>query len=305
MLYVVTICIGTALLVASIALFLPVMRAAQADAVEQRNRAFARARREGTDAQAAAKKAEGTALDKALESAGIASKGSHFVVGCILAAVLGAFLGFGIGRGVVGALVGILVVLLGAIGYVRHRVTKRKHLFEIQLGECLPMVAEGIRGGMTFERSIRNVAEYMEEPIKGQFKMLALERSYGTPLPDAVEHMAQRVKSRDMDMLASVVAVQAETGGKMADILDSIADTIQRRNHLRRHVAAVTADGRLSAGIIGAIPIVLVIILNLIAPQYAGVLFTTVAGRIMLVVSGILIAIGLLFIRRLYQIKIY
>lgn len=297
---------GAVIAVVCIALAVPVMRSAQMARTEQKNRELARARAAGGGriTEEEVKKADRGRVGKRLDAAGLGVTTTFFLVSVLLAAVVCALLGFALG-GRVGAVIGGFAACVIVQFWVHSRSVKRSGLFEAQLGECLPMVAEGIRGGMTFERAAQNVAAFMENPIREQFNMFAQERSFGTPIEVAMENMAGRVKSRDMDMLAAVVAVQVETGGSMADILDSLAETIQRRTKLRKHVAAVTADGRLSAIIIAAIPIVIFAALWFVAPDYASVLTGSTTGILLLLISAAMIVLGLVIIRALYNIKIY
>lgn len=218
-----------------------------------------------------------------------------FMLGVLCFVRVGALLG----------LIGFLVPFIVVGVYVKLRQNKLKGRFEEQLGQCLPMVAENIRSGQTFESAARIVSEYMEDPLRRQFKLFAMERQMGIPIDIAMENIAKRTHSRDAHMLATVVGVQSQMGGSMADTLQSMAETVQRRCHMRRRVAAITSDGRMSALIIGAIPVIVFGALMFLTPDYMNELLGSFVGRVAVIVSVVMIAIGMWLIRKLYRIEIF
>ena len=110
--------------------------------------------------------------------------------------------------------------------------------------------------------------------------------------------------SRDMEQLALVAIIQRETGGNTAEIIDRAVETLRERAELRRLAATLTAQGRLSRGIVTALPVFLLAIISLINPDYMTPLFQTAAGRIMLVLAGLLIAAGSLAIKRIVDVQV-
>lgn len=291
----ITLVIALALALAELAVLVPVQRAALRLRVQARNRLIIA----GGDVSDGRK----SKLRARLDQAGVDLSEPLYVAAVALAAFALGAAGAG-SYGPAGFAAGAALSPALSELFLRIRAKSRSGDFEEQLGDALPMIAEGVKIGMTFEQAMGNVAETMEDPFKSQAKQFALERSYGVSLPEAIDNLAARVDSRDARDLATVVKITSETGGKMADVLESIAATINRRDRLRRHIAAVTADGRMSAIIISAIPAVLVAAFAVIAPDYTRTLLTTAEGWALLGVSAAMIATGNVIIRRIYRIKI-
>lgn len=295
---------GVLIMAAAITIAIPAYATIRRESVEARNRAAAAAAILGTADGGDKGAVRPSKMQEALDKAGIEVTAGYFAGAVAFFTVAIGFLAATIGGSPAMAGVGLFVPLL-ALMRIAQRSKSRADEFEGQLAEALPMVAGGMRTGLTFEAAMANVADYMPDPLSEQFKRAAAERSYGVPLADAMENMSHRVNCPDMGLLTAVTAVQQETGGNMADVLDSIAETIRRRLHMRKHIASVTAEGRLSAAIMAGIPVVLLVALTFLTPSYVDVFYTTPAGWAMLAVAALLDVMGLLFIRKLYNMKIY
>ena len=191
-------------------------------------------------------------------------------------------------------------------GMSRRSTTRRsKDKFEEQLAAALPMIAKNMQAGHMFEQSAKTVSEFMEQPLRGQFAQLAAERRVGMSLEQSMNNLSQRTGSRDARMLAAAVAVQAESGGAIADTIESIGAAMRRRAKIRRHVRSLTASYRMSSRIVSAIPLVLVVILSVMSRENVVLLFTNPIGQLALLVAAALDVAGVLVIRKLYQIDIY
>jgi|GEM_PF-2046754 len=294
------IALAAAITVIEVGLAAYLASVARIDAIERKNKALAMAAAAGANLGGDSR----SRLEKLLANAGLEIEAKTFCALALLMTVLLAVAGW-TQAGPAGALVGVLVLLAATWTLLAVRQRARKGAFERQLCEALPMIAEGIRSGMTFERAAQNAASFMDDPIREEFKRMAMERSYGVSLPQAIENIQKRTGSRDMVELTAVVAINAQTGGNMAGVIDSIAKNMQARARLRRHVSSVTANGRLSKNVITAIPVVLFVTLMAVAGDYMSVLLTVPAGWLMIGLSVALVAIGNFIISRLYKIKIY
>ena len=295
------ILVGIALFVFTIVMLVFAIRALRTENVARRNKLIVRASMQEDGGE---KKQRLGWLQERLDASGseldasdvlMIVGGLAFAAGVVLGLILGpaaGVLGFG------SVLIGYWFILI-------RRMRSKTGEFEEQLGYCLPMIAENIRSGQTFENAIKTIGEFTDSPLKDHLAMLAVERSMGVPIDEAMMNLAARSNSRDAQMLAAVVSVQAETGGAMADILDSIAETIQRRVRMRKKVAALTADGRISAIIIAGIPFVMLAVLLFISPNYILPMFASPLGVALFALAIAMIAVGLFIIRKLYRIKIY
>lgn len=239
-----------------------------------------------------------------LDAAGITIPTTRFIlyVGSLVLGVgvlCSAFMGVGL------AVLAGVAVLACSYALLLRRASKRMGDFEEQLGFFLPMVAENTRAGQTFEKAVEIVSAYMDDPLKSQFDIVLRERSFGVPIPEAIENLAKRTKSADVEMMAAALAVQAQTGGSLSTILASIGETVQRRGKIRRTIRATTAEGRLSNYVVFAIPFGLALMISVISPGYFEPLFTNPLGIASMVFGLGLAATGLLLSRRLLRMPIY
>jgi len=293
--------LAAVLVIATVVTAFLVFSSTRAEKVEQKNKEMAKAAAEG---QAVETRRSNTPFGRMLTEAGIDLDPKVFAIGAATLVVLIAVLGYLLG----GLIVGLVALALSAVlvwFWVVRRRRARKGAFEEQLCEALPMIAEGIRSGMTFERAAQNAASFMDDPFSAQFKRMALERSYGTPLPEAVNNIAKRTGSRDMVELATVVDINTQTGGNMAGIIDSVAKNMQSRARLRRHVKSVTANGRISKTIVTSIPIVLFVVFFIVSRSYIMTMFSSPVGIALLILSAVMLLIGNLIIKKMYNIRIY
>ena len=133
--------------------------------------------------------------------------------------------------------------------------------------------------------------------------MLADER-LGLPLDDGLAVVARRMRSRDLQQVILVANLQKATGGNAAEVLDKVAETVRERGELRRLVASLTVQGRMSRWIVTALPLVLLVVVSMLNPTYMEPLFETTGGRIALALAGLLLLTGSLAIKRIVAIKV-
>jgi tight adherence protein B len=166
-------------------------------------------------------------------------------------------------------LLGVLALgPIGASAFLNQRVRARKKKFEAQFPDALSLIAGSLSAGHTFLRAIQLLCEEAEQPIKGEFARVVSETQLGDPLVDALDRMAARLGVRDVDWVVQAIRVQQTVGGKLADLLHTLADFIRAREEVRREVDVLTAEGRISAYILGALPVVLFLFLSASNPKY-------------------------------------
>jgi tight adherence protein B len=180
---------------------------------------------------------------------------------------------------------------------------KSQELFTKQLGEALVIMGNAVRGGFSFRQAIDGIARDMQPPISSEFAMTIREINYGVSQIDALQHMTERVKNTDLDLLVCAVAITAQVGGNLSDILDIIASTIKDRIRIKQEVKVLTASGRMSALIIGLLPVILIVLLMFVNPAYFGSFFESTLGIVLLVISLILEMTGFFIIRKISDVK--
>lgn len=200
--------------------------------------------------------------------------------------------------------IGMVIVGSAApIGFVEIKRTRRLTLFGKQLSDAMNIICNALRAGLSFQTAMKNVADEMEEPISREFMRVYRETQLGMPLEASLTRLVQRTKNQDLELVCSAVAIQRQIGGNLALVLENISGTINQRIQLRGEVKTMTSAGMLSGYIIGALPIFIIVLLMFINPGYVDMFFTTEAGRIMLIVSVILEAIGFSIVRKIVNIK--
>ena len=187
--------------------------------------------------------------------------------------------------------------------FIKIKKDKRIKVFESQLGDTLIMMCNSLRSGFSFQQAMDNVAMDMPAPIGVEFSRVCNEIRYGSTMDDALENMVARVKSPDLMLVVSAVCIQRTTGGNLSEILTTISNTIRDRLKIKGEIRSITAQGRTSGMIIGALPAFIGVALMLINPGYMNTFFTTSTGRIMLIVSVVMEVFGFLAIRKVVTIK--
>lgn len=186
--------------------------------------------------------------------------------------------------------------------WVRVARKRARMRFEETLGQALPLVASNLRGGLPFRSAIVPVGENMAEPLKGEFALLGAELDQGTPVEEALAHMAGRNNSKDIMLLASAVMAQRDTGGNLADVVDSVAQAIQTRVELRRMVRSKTSQARMSARILCALPVIMVVVMCVMQESFRS-FYLSELGLITMLGMLVLIAVGYLIMRKMADLK--
>lgn len=243
-------------------------------------------------------------LDDRLERAGLKMLAGEFVA---LTAVLA------IGGGVLAAIFfpNVLFVLLlaGAGGllpylWVGYQVSKRQGKLVDQLADTLSILASSLRAGYSFLQALDTVAKEIGEPSASEFQRVVAEIRLGRPIDDALTAMAERVGSSDLKWAVIAVNIQRTVGGNLAEVLDIVSNTVRERAYIRRQVKTLSAEGRISVGILGVLPFVVLLYLSIVNPTYLSPLFTTLAGKIMIVIGGSLMALGIWVMTRIVKIDV-
>lgn len=236
--------------------------------------------------------------------AGILLKPSELLIGVLLSAIVGGGIGYLLLRGVLGSL---LFVLLGAAVpwiWVKAKQAKRNRDLMNQLPDTIDLVATALRSGFSFLRAVQLIASQMQPPIADEFRRLAQEVQMGMSMDDALDNLVERTHCYDLELLVAAVQIHLTVGGNLSEILDNISGTIRERVRLQGEIAAATAEGRLSAAVLIAMPFAIALIINVINPGYIRPLFTTPMGLAMTLMAGLLMGVGAMVIRRMVEIDV-
>jgi tight adherence protein B len=197
----------------------------------------------------------------------------------------------------IGGSVPIMVVL-----FIRDRRSKK---ISAQLPDALEMMARSLRAGHALSSSFKMVANEMPQPISMEFARAFEEQNLGMPFERAVEKMTKRApKNRDLKIFAVSVIVQKETGGNLVEIIEKIADTIRQRYRFYGKLDTLTAEGRMSSYILGALPILTGLFIGFTNPTYVSLLFTTDMGNAIFAYAFVSWLFGFIWLRRMGKVAL-
>ena len=207
-----------------------------------------------------------------------------------------------------GLAVQVLVCGAGAASlpyfYVLRTRSKRLAAFEEQLPEALDFLARSMRAGHAFSISLEMMSEEMPDPVGMEFRTLFNEQNLGAPLDLALRNLTEKVPLVDVRFFASAVLMQRQTGGNLSEILTRLAYVIRERFRVKGQVKAASAHGRMTAGILTAMPIVTMFALLMIAPGYLQGMAADSDGRYLILGAIVAQVIGNLLIRKIIRIKV-
>jgi tight adherence protein B len=166
-------------------------------------------------------------------------------------------------------IVPVLAVVLPIFLLTRAR-KRRNKLFGLQLPEALELITRSLKAGHPVPVAISMVAREMPDPIGSEFGMVADEVTYGSDLVGALHNMYERVGHEDLPLFVTAVSIQSSTGGNLREILDGLSKVIRDRGKLKRKVRAISTEGRISAYILSAVPVLLAVGLMVLMPEFYG-----------------------------------
>ncbi|HET8653571.1 MAG TPA: type II secretion system F family protein [Gaiellaceae bacterium] len=201
------------------------------------------------------------------------------------------------------AIFGLAVPLI-ARSLIHRKLARRRKLFSEQLPDNLQVLASALRAGHSFIGALSVVIDDADEPSRGEFRRIVADEQLGVLLEDAVRTVVVRMDNEDLEQVALVAALQRRTGSDMAEVLERVTETIRERFELRRMVQTLTTQGRMSRWIVSALPVVLLLAITVINPEYTEPLFTTTGGRLVLMLAAVMLVAGSLVIKRIVNIKV-
>jgi tight adherence protein B len=244
------------------------------------------------------------ALRIKLHQAGLRLRPAEFIalcaIGVIGMATMTLFLN---GRLVMVIAMGVLGGLIPAF-ILQYRQTARTMAFDKQLPDALTLIASSLRTGYSFLHSCEMVIGEMHPPISQEFSWVQGEVRLGVPMEQALVRMVQRIRSYDFDLVVTAVTIQLQVGGNLAEILDTISNTIRERVRIQGEIDGLTAEGKLSGVILFAMPIFMALFLNLKNPDYFEPLLKDPMGIPMLWGTFIMMIIGGLIIKKMVNIDV-
>ena len=235
--------------------------------------------------------------EAALERAGVSTPLADvlLLVGAatLVLAAAGAALG--------GPLLALLLTVAGPLGakaMLGFRTGRRRAAFADQLDDSLQLMASSLRAGHSLLRALDSVSHEAASPTAEEFARIVNETRIGRDLADALDEVAARTASQDFTWVAQAIAIHREVGGNLAEVLDSVGHTIRERNAIRRQVKALSAEGKLSAAVLMALPVGVTAFLSITNPSYLAKFTHSLTGYAMVATAVVMMVVGALWLKK-------
>ncbi|MGI9156620.1 MAG: type II secretion system F family protein [Marmoricola sp.] len=201
----------------------------------------------------------------------------------------------------------VIGLILGAVFpwvYLGLKRSKRIKAFQSALPDTLQLISGSLSAGLSLAQSVDTIVREGTEPIASEFKRVTIESRLGVNVEDAMEGVAARMESRDFGWVVMAIRIQRDVGGNLAELLLTVAETLREREYIRRHVRALSAEGRLSCYVLGGLPPVFLLYLSLTKWDYVSPLFTTPIGYICDVALLVLLSVGIFWMSKVAKVEL-
>jgi tight adherence protein B len=205
---------------------------------------------------------------------------------------------------VIGLVLGAVVGYVGVQVFLRYRESKRAKLFGAQLSPMILQLSGAMKAGYTFAQALDLVAKNMPAPMGQELSRVTREAQLGLPMNDALNRMVRRNESEDLRLMLIAVQIQAQVGGNLAQVLDTIEFTVRERIRIKGEIKTLTGQARASGWVLIALPFGMTGILAMIAPTYFDPMFTSTLGEILLGVAFFMVLCGYAVIRKIVNIRV-
>lgn len=242
-------------------------------------------------------------VEQLLEQAKLPLRPAEFLVYAPVATLIAAAITFLLFGPAVAVVVTVLL-LASPFLLLKQRSSSRLKKFQAQLPDALNLLAGSMRAGFSFMQGLEAVAEEASEPLRGELQRAFTESRLGRPVEEALDDAARRMESRDLAWAVMAIRIQREVGGNLAELLDTVAETMTHRERLRREIKSLTAEGRMSAIVLSIFPPAFALMLYLMQPDYMNLLFTETIGVIAVVGGAILSVVGWFWLSRIVKIEV-
>lgn len=240
-----------------------------------------------------------------LEAAGSGFKPAEWLLVHSGVAVAAGMVGLLLGRG--SLILSLIFLGLGVFlpwAYLGFKKGRRLKAFNSGLPDTLQLMAGSLQAGLSLAQSVDTIVREGSEPIAGEFRRVLVETRLGVTLEDALEGITERFDSKDFAWVVMAIKIQRQVGGNLAELLNNVAGTIREREYMRRQVAALAAEGKLSAIVLGGLPPSFLIYLLIVNKDYVMPMFTDPRGWLMLGGGALLLSVGIFWMSRMVKVEV-
>ncbi len=200
--------------------------------------------------------------------------------------------------------ISVVVMAFAPKRWLASRGRARATRFAQDLPQALQILASALRSGLSFSQAFETLAKQDRGEVGTQFRQALTEVEYGSPLEPALKRVAERMSSLDLQWLVSALEIQREIGGSLSGILDTLAETIRGRAEVAREVRVLSAEGKLSAYILLALPIVIAALLAVIQPSYISFFWSEPIGWLLVLAATLLVIGGWFWLKRAIRVEV-
>lgn len=207
-------------------------------------------------------------------------------------------------KGIIGALMFFLLGLVLPYMYLKLKESRRIKGFNAALAQTLQIIAGALQAGLSLPQAVDTVVQEGSEPVASEFRRAIVEQRLGVDIEDSLDSVADRMDSTDFKWVVMAIRIQREVGGNLSELLLTVAATLREREYLRRQVSVLSAEGRLSAFILGGLPPFFVIYLSLARPTYLAPMTASPMGWGMIVTGVVLMAVGTFWLKQAVKVVV-
>ena len=238
-----------------------------------------------------------------LQSAGVDMTPGRFVLGMGISAFAVMLIGQWLLGSIIGAAIGTGIGLFLPVMWLNMKERKRLEMFQEQLPEAIDMLVSAMKAGYSFQAAMKFIGEEVPQPLGPEFARFYEEQRLGMEVRTALLALQERVNSLDLRMFVTAILIQRETGGNLSEVLGKISTLMRERSALKGEIATLTAESKLSARILGALPFVVFGMVNLLNPGFMRPMLQTSMGPWVFLGAGMMVAFGYWVMMRIADIE--
>jgi tight adherence protein B len=231
-------------------------------------------------------------------------RSNEFLVLCLASGLLAALIIGGATQNLVAGLTIGAVLAFVPVLVMKLKIERRGRAFMDQLPGTLQLLAGSLRAGYGLLQALDTVVKEADEPTSSEFARVLTEVRLGMPIDESLEGMAQRLDSDDFHWVVLAIGIQREVGGNLAELLTTVATTMRNRAALRRQIRVLSAEGRISAWVVGLMPFFVAFAMFILNPPYLAELFTRIEGLVMVGVGALLLIAGAFWLKKIVTIEV-
>jgi tight adherence protein B len=246
------------------------------------------------------KKAKRVPISVRIEQAGLSWSKQSFIIGSVILGLVAFVLTLGAGGGLLGAIGLGFAALFGLPLWVLSFLKKRRESkFLENFPDAVDIIVRGIKAGLPLVDSMKVIVNDAPEPIRSEFRQIIEIQMIGMPLGEACIKLYDRIPLPEANFFAIVVSIQQKAGGNLSEALGNLSRVLRDRKRMKGKIRAMSQEAKASAAIIGALPVIVMLVVYLTSPDYIRLLWTEPFGRIMLMGSAVWMSFGLLVMRKM------